>query len=151
MPQLVKGGKWVFGWTVVNSMGEVRIPPKAYAEYGFQTGETVVILPGSRRSGGCGVARQEKLIGSQIPLAQRMLEEGVVGENERVAIPGATGFQAGERLLVVRGSGLAQLPIDPIVATLCDVGDIEKVELAEIPGLLDAFVNAVPIHAAKEI
>lgn len=46
---------------------------------------------------------------------------------------------------------LAQLPIDPTVAALCDAGDIEKVELAEIPGLLDAFVNAVPIHAAKEI
>lgn len=46
---------------------------------------------------------------------------------------------------------LAQLPIDPIVATLCDVGDIEKVELAEIPGLLDAFIKSVPTHAAKEI
>jgi len=56
MPQLVKGGKWVFGWTVVSSAGEVRIPPEAYAEYGF---------------------------------------------------PSATGFQNGERLLVVRGSGLA--------------------------------------------
>jgi hypothetical protein len=107
MPQLVKGGKWVFGWTVMSSAGEVRIPPKTYAEYGFQTGETVVILPGSRRSGGCGVARQEKLAGSQIPFAQRMLGEGVVDENERVAIPGATGFQGGERLLLVCGSGLA--------------------------------------------
>jgi Mrp family chromosome partitioning ATPase len=46
---------------------------------------------------------------------------------------------------------LAQLPIDPKVTTLCDVGDIEKVNLGEIQGLLDAFVNAVPIHAAKEI
>jgi hypothetical protein len=107
MPQLVKGGKWVFGWTVVNSAGEVRIPPKAYAEYGFQTGETVVILPGSRRSGGCGVARREKLAGSQIPLAQRMLGEGMVGENERIAFPSVIGFQPGDRLLVVRGSGLA--------------------------------------------
>jgi len=46
---------------------------------------------------------------------------------------------------------LVQLPIDPTVATLCDAGDIEKVELAEIPGLLDAFVKTVPIHAANEI
>jgi len=46
---------------------------------------------------------------------------------------------------------LAQLPIDPTVAALCDIGDIEKVELAEIPGLLDAFVKTVPIHAANEI
>jgi hypothetical protein len=107
MPQLVKGGKWVFGWTVMSSAGEVRIPPKAYAEYGFQTGGTVVILPGSRRSGGCGVARQKKLAGSQISLAQHMLGKGVVGKNERVAFPNAAGVQPGERLLVVRGSGLA--------------------------------------------
>ncbi|MBN1453979.1 MAG: Mrp/NBP35 family ATP-binding protein [Anaerolineales bacterium] len=45
---------------------------------------------------------------------------------------------------------LAQLPIDPTVTTLCDVGDIEKVELAEIPELLDAFVKTVPIPAVKE-
>ncbi|MBN1453981.1 MAG: hypothetical protein JW963_23400 [Anaerolineales bacterium] len=107
MPQLVKGGKWVFGWTIVSSAGEVRIPPEAYAEYGFQSGEQVVFLPGSRRSGGCSVARREMLAGSQISRAQRMLGEGWVGENERVAFPSMAGFQTGERLLVVRGSGLA--------------------------------------------
>ena len=31
----------------------------------------------------------------------------MVGENERVAFPNAVGFQPGERVLVVRGSGLA--------------------------------------------
>jgi Mrp family chromosome partitioning ATPase len=44
---------------------------------------------------------------------------------------------------------LAQLPIDPAVAAFCDVGDIEKVELAEIPVLLDTFVKSVPV-AEKE-
>jgi Mrp family chromosome partitioning ATPase len=46
---------------------------------------------------------------------------------------------------------LAQLPIDPAIAAFCDVGKIEKVELVEIPGLLDAFVKSVPVHAEKEI
>ncbi len=107
MPQLIKGGKWVFGWTVVSPTREARIPPEAYAEYGFKTGEQIVFLHGSRRSGGCGLARQEKLASVQIPLAKRALGEGLVGENERIAFPSATGFQPGERLLVVRGSGLA--------------------------------------------
>jgi hypothetical protein len=107
MPQLVKGGKRIYGWTIMNSAVQVRIPPEAYAEYGFQSGEQAVFLAGSRRSGGCSVARQEKLAGSQSPLAKRALGKGVVGENERIAFPRATGFQTGERLLVVRGSGLA--------------------------------------------
>jgi Mrp family chromosome partitioning ATPase len=46
---------------------------------------------------------------------------------------------------------LAQLPIDPIVTAFCDLGDIEKVNLVEIPKLLDAFIRAVPIGVAKEI
>ncbi len=40
---------------------------------------------------------------------------------------------------------LAQLPIDPQVTALCDAGKIESVSLAEIPQLLKAFVQAVPV------
>ena len=40
---------------------------------------------------------------------------------------------------------LAQLPIDPTVATLCDEGQVEAVELAEVPEMVKAFVQAVPI------
>lgn len=107
MPQLVKGGKWVFGWTVVNSAGEVRIPPEAYAEYGFQPGEQVILLRGSRRSGGVGVAQRETLARSRVPLPKRALGEGMIDKNKRVIFPPQAGFQEGERLLVVRGSGLA--------------------------------------------
>lgn len=39
---------------------------------------------------------------------------------------------------------LAQLPIDPRVAVLCDVGQVESVTLAETPALLKAFIEAVP-------
>jgi len=75
MPQLTKGGKWVFGWGIVGQEGEIRIPPEAYSECGFQPGEPVIFILGSQRSGGFGV--------------------------KTLAI------QPGERLLVVRGSGLA--------------------------------------------
>jgi hypothetical protein len=47
MSQLVKGGKWVFGWVVVFPGGEVPIPPAAFIEYGFQPGERVLFLRGS--------------------------------------------------------------------------------------------------------
>jgi Mrp family chromosome partitioning ATPase len=42
---------------------------------------------------------------------------------------------------------LAQLPIDPQVAAMCDAGEIESVTLAEIPALLKAFIQAVPVTA----
>ncbi len=46
-------------------------------------------------------------------------------------------------------SVLAQLPIDPKVAAMCDSGSIESVELAEVAGLLEAFLKVVPIRAGE--
>jgi Mrp family chromosome partitioning ATPase len=40
---------------------------------------------------------------------------------------------------------LAQLPIDPQVSALCDEGNVELVTLAEIPALLNAFIQAMPV------
>ena len=42
---------------------------------------------------------------------------------------------------------LAQLPIDPQVSSLCDAGKIEMINLAEIPALLKAFIQVVPVTA----
>ncbi|MFZ5916492.1 MAG: hypothetical protein ACOYZ7_06145 [Chloroflexota bacterium] len=39
MPQLVKGGKWVYGWVVVGPEWELTVPPEAWAAYGFQVGD----------------------------------------------------------------------------------------------------------------
>ena len=44
---------------------------------------------------------------------------------------------------------LAQLPIDPRVAVLCDVGQVESVILAEIPALLKAFIEAVTVAGRR--
>lgn len=107
MPQLVKGGKWVFGWVVVGSGGEVRIPPAAFVEYGFQPGERVLFLRGSRSSGGFSIGRPGRLAQASIPLQSRAVGEAVIDEARRVRFPPETGVRPGERLLVVRGSGLA--------------------------------------------
>ncbi len=68
MPQLTKGGKWVFGWCIVGPARDIQIPLATYTEYGFQLGESVIITCGSRRSGGFGVGSQEKLANSPLQL-----------------------------------------------------------------------------------
>jgi hypothetical protein len=105
MPQLAKGGKWVFGWCVVGAACDIQIPPKAYAEYGFQPEESVIITRGSRRSGGFGIGRPQKLGTS--PLLSRFVGQVTIGAEGQVALPPETGVRPGERLLAVRGSGLA--------------------------------------------
>ena len=107
MPQLAKGGKWIFGWVVVGPGREIRIPPEAYAEYGFRAGEEIVFLPGSRTSLGFSIGRPERLSQSKIPFVQRALARGRIGQEGRVTLPPETGAEPGRRLLVGRGSGLA--------------------------------------------
>lgn len=107
MPQLVKGGKWVFGWVIVGRQREITIPPEAYAEYGFQAGEPVLFLRGSRRSGGFSIGRVERLEQSQIPIHQRAFARGEIQSKEKIELPLKTGVQLGDRLLAARGSGLA--------------------------------------------
>jgi len=105
MPQLAKGGKWVFGWVVLGQNYELSIPPAAYNEYGFHPGEAVAFIRGSRRSGGFGLGKRERLALS--PIRSRILAEGTMGEQMQVILPKTLGIQPGEHLLVVRGSGLA--------------------------------------------
>lgn len=105
MPQIAKGGKWVFGWVIVGRNCDIRIPPEAYREYGFQPGETVIITRGSLRSGGIGLGRVEKL--ASTPLQSRFIGETRIEAGEQVILPPSVGIFPGERLLVVRGSGLA--------------------------------------------
>jgi hypothetical protein len=128
MPQLAKGGKWVFGWCMVGPTCEIQIPPEAYVEYGFQQGETVIITRGSRRSGGVGIGRVEKLQNSI--LQSRFIGKSTIGANGRVALPPEAGVQPGERLLVVRGSGLALgfLLRGPIVEEALKHPEIETYE-----------------------
>jgi len=40
---------------------------------------------------------------------------------------------------------LARLPIDPDVVARCDAGQIEDVHMAELPALMNAFLEAVPL------
>ena len=107
MSQLVKGGKWVFGWVLVGPQGEVTIPPEAWEEYGFQAGDEVILLPGSRRSGGFGLSTPQLLEQVSEPLLTRALARGHIAKVRRVAVPPGIGIQPGDRLLAVRGSGRA--------------------------------------------
>ena len=111
MPRLVKGGKWAYGWVIVGTEGAIRIPPEAWHEYGFQAGRKAVFLPGSQASGGFGLSTPERLANGfeQIGAGRlRTIGYGVLGD-ESVVLPAEIGVQAGDRLLVVRGSryGLA--------------------------------------------
>ena len=107
MPRLVKGGKWVFGWVLIQDGGLIRIPPEAWQEYGFQAGEEAIFIRGSKTSGGFSVAMPEKL--NRLPggdLGEREIGRSHFGDGT-ITLPQGLAISPGSRLLVGRGSGLA--------------------------------------------
>jgi hypothetical protein len=56
----------VFGWTKIKTDGTLRIPDKAFEEYGFKADESLIMMSGSKRSGGFGLTSLRLLKGSAI-------------------------------------------------------------------------------------
>lgn len=130
MPQLVKGGKNVFAWSGVSDMGRILIPEDAFKEYGFVENETVILMSGSKTSGGFSLVRMRRLQDSPISSVLRehpeLMNQGIpegksLEINSRyfcwtlvkdggITIPHDTlpdyGIKRGDMLLVVRGSSL---------------------------------------------
>jgi len=59
MPQLVKGGKYVFGWSHVSKSGRICIPGEAREEYRFQLSDKIIIMSGSKTSKGFSVTKTD--------------------------------------------------------------------------------------------
>jgi hypothetical protein len=119
MPRLVKGGKWAYSWVVIGPEGEITIPPEAWREFGFQTGDEAIFTPGSCRSGGFAISTpglmaevSERLEGATM----RVLARGRFAEGGRVTVPPEVGVKPNDRLLAVRGSryGLGFVARGPI-------------------------------------
>ena len=132
MPQLVKGGKFIFGLSRVGSKGTIVIPPQAIEEYRFRDGDHVILMNGSRRSGGFGLTTRIIIEKSEIVdiidnlpevFDYRTLEADVVSEKNRlfcwttiksggyIELPHDTlsrfGVKSGDMLAGCRGSYLS--------------------------------------------
>ncbi len=105
MPQLAKGGKWVFGWAQARDDETIMIPAEAFSEFHFQPNEAVVFLRGSRRSGGFAVGIKQRII--QTILSSRIEGEGLINDHGRIRVPGFAEVRKDQNLLVVRGSNFA--------------------------------------------
>jgi hypothetical protein len=131
LPRLVKGGKYVYGWSQVGYDGKIVIPDEALTEYSLKSPTNVMVLSGSKRSGGFALttipllqnSALSRILDENPELASFQLPEGetikVNGKplcwttlNEGcIVLPSKTlqeyGINHGDRLLSVRGSSLA--------------------------------------------
>ena len=66
MPQMNKGGKFVFGESVIRPDGWVRLPPQAAEEYRIASEGKAYLFTGSKMTGGFCVTRQGLLLSSKL-------------------------------------------------------------------------------------
>lgn len=66
MPQMNKGGKFIFGKSVIHEDGKIQIPPQAMAEYHITAEQKVYLFAGSKITGGFCVTRKGLLAPSQL-------------------------------------------------------------------------------------
>ena len=84
MPQMNKGGKYIFGWSKIGQNGELTFPTMAVKEYNLQEETYIYIVSGSRQTGGFSVMTEHLLSHSTLKnileenpsLAKRSLREG---------------------------------------------------------------------------
>lgn len=66
MPQMNKGGKFIFGESVIHADGTVRFPTQAVDEYSIASEGKVYLFTGSRITGGFCVTRKGLLLPSKL-------------------------------------------------------------------------------------
>lgn len=66
MPQMNKGGKFIFGESVICSDGQMQLPPQAVDEYCIASEGKVYLFTGSKITGGFCVTRQGLLLPSKL-------------------------------------------------------------------------------------
>lgn len=84
MPQMTKGGKYIFGWSEIGENGELIFPITAVEEYKLKKEDYIYIVSGSKQTGGFCVLTEPLLSNSKLKnileenpnLADRSLREG---------------------------------------------------------------------------
>jgi hypothetical protein len=74
MPQLVKGGKYIFGLSQIYEDFQINIPPEALEEYKLKNEEAVILISGSKTSGGFSICSISKLKDSKLSVLLDLLQ-----------------------------------------------------------------------------
>lgn len=131
MPQLKKRGKFVFGWSLINNDKQVKIPKQAFDEYGLKDCNKVILISGSKRTGGFCVSGRTMIERSDLSGLFRqnpLLHDYKISEGEFVKYKGRLycwinlnqdlitlsnnilkilDLKIGDKLLSIRGSDIA--------------------------------------------
>jgi len=58
MPQIRKGGKYVFGWSIIKNDFSIQFPIEAINEYNICSEGKIFLITGSKTTGGFAVSKK---------------------------------------------------------------------------------------------
>jgi hypothetical protein len=98
MPQLAKGGKYVYGWSLINVNRRIHIPDEAFNEYNFEMSEKVILMSGSKTSGGFIVIKPKAMGASK--MGQQIIDSvGYLKKSLSFTTPRSEIIRSGTRLI----------------------------------------------------
>ena len=78
MPQMSKGGKYIFGWALIRENGQVIFPAPAVEEYKLHQEQYIYIVSGSKQTGGFCVMSEPLLSRSKLNQQPRRRASGLL-------------------------------------------------------------------------
>ena len=78
MPQISKGGKYIFGWALIRENGQVIFPVPAVGEYKLHQEQYIYIVSGSKQTGGFCVMSEPLLSRSKLNQQPRRRASGLL-------------------------------------------------------------------------
>ncbi|MFX0210360.1 MAG: hypothetical protein ACFFDT_30555 [Candidatus Hodarchaeota archaeon] len=121
MPQLVKGGKYAYAWSKVQKNGRIKIPIEALKEYNFKSDTIVILIPGSKRSGGFSISTEERLRKSPT----RSLLDEIISLRDNQSLAGKEIDRDGKTFCFVKlkYDGSINIPVEILKKYGINVGD----------------------------
>lgn len=141
MPQLAKGGKHVFGWSVVGNGGVIPVPPDGREEYGYIDGEKLVVFSGSRTSGGFSLVRIPEMKKSKLYPVLRSFPDLM---DEKIE-PGGIHEMKGRLIASVRMDVGGRFRLEQELMSALDIAEGDKLLVARGSGLGMGFISGGPI------
>ena len=78
MPQMSKGGKYIFGWSEIQEDGALIFPLPAVEEYKLRQEQYIYIVSGSKQTGGFCVMSEPLLSRSKLNQQPRRRASGLL-------------------------------------------------------------------------
>ena len=82
MPQMNKGGKFIFGKSLIKEDGTLQFPEQAIQEYDIMSEGKIYLITGSKKTGGVCVTRRSGDIAFTMGAFGPLVEESLKHESE---------------------------------------------------------------------